>query len=115
MTGEDFISEHLILPQGIVPLCEDQNLRVAVRASLPTLYDGGLAVQQMGGDPNRGIWIPVASEGRSQPSSRAPVLHPMASKPWAAVVRITGCLTLEGEGVNRVAKSLSNLGLKLVA
>lgn len=55
MTGEGFISEHLILSQSVMALCEDQNLRTAVLASLPTLDDGGLAVQQIGGNPNRGI------------------------------------------------------------
>ena len=45
MTGEGFIPEHLILPQGITPLCEDQHLRTAVLASLPTLDDGRLAVR----------------------------------------------------------------------
>jgi len=65
MTREDFISEHLILPQGIMALCEDQNLRTAVLVSLPTLDDSGLAVRQTGGDPNCGIRIPSMSEGQS--------------------------------------------------
>jgi len=72
MTREGFISEHLILPQGVTALCEDQNLRMAVLASLPTLDDGGLAVQQTGGNPNRGIQIPGASESRSQPGIANP-------------------------------------------
>ena len=41
--GEIFIPEHLILSQGVVPLCEDSRLRIAVLATLPTLDDGGLA------------------------------------------------------------------------
>ena len=40
VTGDAFIPENLILPQGIVPLCED-SARVAVLATLPTLDDGG--------------------------------------------------------------------------
>ena len=44
VTGEIFIPEHLILPQGVVPLCDDSRLRTAVLATLPTLDDGGLAL-----------------------------------------------------------------------
>ena len=58
VTGEIFIPEHLILPQGVVPLCEDSSLRAAVLATLLTLDDGGSAPRQTGGDPNRGIQIP---------------------------------------------------------
>jgi hypothetical protein len=60
VTGDAFIPENLILPQGIVPLCED-SARVAVLATLPTLDDGGLAPRQTGGDPNCGLQIPGAS------------------------------------------------------
>ena len=55
VTGEIFVPEHLILPQGVVPLCEDSSLRAAVLATLPTLDDGGLAARQTGGDLDRGI------------------------------------------------------------
>jgi hypothetical protein len=58
--GDAFIPENLILPQGIVPLCED-SARVAVLATLPTLDDGRLAPRQTGGDQNRGLRIPGAS------------------------------------------------------
>ena len=58
VTGEIFIPKHLILPHGVVPLCEDSRLRTAVLATLPTLDDGGLAALQTGGDPDRGIRIP---------------------------------------------------------
>ena len=61
VTGEIFILVHLILPQGVVPLCEDSRLRTAVLATLTTLDDVGLAARQTGGDPDRGIWIPGAS------------------------------------------------------
>ena len=68
-TGEIFIPEHLILPQGVVPLCEDSRLRTAVLATLPTLDDGGLATRQTGGDPDRGIRIPGASGEQAVPSA----------------------------------------------
>ena len=58
--GDAFIPENLILPQCIVPLCEDP-ARVAVLATLPTLDDGVLAPRQTGGYPNRGLRIPGAS------------------------------------------------------
>jgi len=66
VTGEIFVPEHLILPQGGVPLCEDSSLRAAVLATLPTLNDGGLAPRQMGGDHNRGIQIPGAAADLAQ-------------------------------------------------
>jgi hypothetical protein len=34
-----------VLPRGIKALCEDQAMRMAVLASLPTLDEGGLAVR----------------------------------------------------------------------
>jgi len=45
VTGEIFIPEHLILPQGVVPLCEDSSLRAAVLVTLPTLDYGGLSAR----------------------------------------------------------------------
>ena len=68
VTGDAFILENLILPQGIVPLCED-SARVAVLATLPTLDDGGLAPRQTGGDSNRGLRIPGTSEDQAALSS----------------------------------------------
>ena len=68
VTWEVFILEHLILPQGVVPLCEDSRLRTAVLSTLPTLDDGGLAARQTGGDPDRGIRIPGASGEQAVPS-----------------------------------------------
>ena len=67
--GEIFVPEHLILPQGVVPLCEDSRLRAAVLATLPTLDDGGLEACQTGGDPDRGIRVPGASEEQAVPST----------------------------------------------
>jgi hypothetical protein len=61
MTSEAYTPELLVLPRGIKALCEDQGMRTTILASLPTLDDGDLAVQQVRGDPNRGIRIPGAS------------------------------------------------------
>ena len=69
VTGEIFIPEHLILPLGVVPLCEDSRLRTAVLATLPTLDDGGLAARQTEGDPDCGIRIPGASGEQAVPSA----------------------------------------------
>jgi hypothetical protein len=69
VTGEVFVPEHLILPQGIVSLCEDSRLRTAVLATLPTLDDGGLAARQTGGDPNHGLRIPGTSGDQAMPSA----------------------------------------------
>jgi hypothetical protein len=72
MTGEAFSLESLVLPSGIKALRKDQALRSAVLASMPTLDEGGLAVRQVGGDPNRGIHIPGASPDRQQRTSQCP-------------------------------------------
>ena len=66
VTGEIFVPEHLILPLGVIPLCEDSSLRAAMLATLPTHDDGGLAPRQTGGDPNRGIQIPGATGDLAQ-------------------------------------------------
>jgi hypothetical protein len=80
MTGEAFVPESLVLPSGVKALCEDQALRSSVLSSMPTLDEGGLAVRQLGGDPNRGLQIPGASpdrqqrprEGAGEPGPRGP-------------------------------------------
>jgi hypothetical protein len=72
MTGDTFIPESLALLSGVKALCEDQALRSSVLASMPTLDEGGLAVRQQGGDPNRGIHIPGASPDRQQRASQRP-------------------------------------------
>jgi hypothetical protein len=69
MTGEVFIPESLVLPSGVKALCEDQALRSSVLASMPTVDEGGLAVWQLGGDPNRGLQIPGATPDRQQRTS----------------------------------------------
>jgi hypothetical protein len=76
ITGESFVVESLIPPEGISSLCDNQGLRSAILDWLPTLDESGIAVRQTGGrDPHRGIQIPgVPAEG-SRPtdaSSRAP-------------------------------------------
>ena len=81
VTGEVFVPEHLILPQGVVPLCEDSRLRTAVLATLPTLDDGGLAARQTGGDPNRGLRIPGMSGDQAIPSAAGPAPLRRASRP----------------------------------
>jgi hypothetical protein len=72
MTGEAFSPESLVLPSEVKALCEDQALRSSVLASMPTLDESGLAVRQLGGDPNRGIHIPGASPNRQQRASQGP-------------------------------------------
>jgi hypothetical protein len=72
MTGEAFSPESLVLPSGVKALCEDQALRASVLASMPTLDEGGLAVRQLGGNPNRGLQIPGAIPDRQQRTSEGP-------------------------------------------
>jgi hypothetical protein len=83
ITGESFVPESLIPPEGIPPLYDDQGLRAAILDWLPTLDESGVEVRQTGGrDPYRGIQIPgVPAEG-SQPAnagSRAPFAAPSPS------------------------------------
>jgi hypothetical protein len=72
MTGEAYAPESLALPRGVKALCKDQAMRTAVLASLPTLDEGGLAVRQVGGDPNRGIRIPGTSPDGHRCADRSP-------------------------------------------
>jgi hypothetical protein len=72
MTGEAFSLESLVLLRGIKALCKDQTTWSAVLASMPTLDEGGLAVWQVGGDPNRGIHIPGVSPDCQQRTSQGP-------------------------------------------
>jgi hypothetical protein len=72
MTSETYTPESLVLPKEIKALCEDQAMRSAVLASMPTLDEGGLAVRQVGGDPNRGIRIPGTSPDRQQHTDQGP-------------------------------------------
>jgi hypothetical protein len=71
--GESFVPESLILFQGIPALCDDPGLRTVILATLPTLDESGVAVQQTGGrDPHRGIRIYDASARGPQPIGVAP-------------------------------------------
>jgi hypothetical protein len=45
ITGESFVPESLILPQGIPALCDDPRLRTAILATLPTLDESDMAVR----------------------------------------------------------------------
>jgi hypothetical protein len=72
MTGEEYAPELLVLPRWIKALCEDQAMWTAVLASLPTLDEGGLAVQQVRGDPNHGIRIPETSLDSHQRADPSP-------------------------------------------
>jgi hypothetical protein len=64
ITGESFVLESLILPEGISALCDDAGLRTAILVMLPTLNESGMAVRQTGGrDPHRGIRISDAPAG----------------------------------------------------
>jgi hypothetical protein len=44
ITGESFVLETLIPPEGIPPLCDDQGLRAAILDWLPTLDESGVAI-----------------------------------------------------------------------
>jgi hypothetical protein len=76
ITGEAFILESLIPPEGIPPLYDDPGLWSAMLAWLPTLDESGMAIHQTGArDPHHEIHIPGVPAGGSQPadaSSRAP-------------------------------------------
>jgi hypothetical protein len=76
ITGESFVAESLIPPEGIPPLCDDQGLRTVILDSLPTLDESSVAVRQTGGrDPHCGIQIPGVPAGGSRPvdaGSRVP-------------------------------------------
>jgi hypothetical protein len=77
ITGEAFIPESLMPPQGISPLGDDPGLRSAVLAWLPTLDESGVAVRQTDGrDPHRGIHIPGTPAGGPQPADVAPRVPP---------------------------------------
>jgi hypothetical protein len=83
ITGEAFIPEALMPPQGISPLCDNSGLRSAVLARLPTLDESGVVIRQTDGrDPHRGIHILGVLVGGSQPAdvgSRASPAAPISS------------------------------------
>jgi hypothetical protein len=81
ITGESFIPESLILPQGISALYDDPGLRTTILATLPTLDESGVAVRQTGGqDHHRGIRISDAPAGGPQSAGVAPSAPARASR-----------------------------------
>jgi hypothetical protein len=85
ITGESFIPESLILPQGISALYDDAGLRTAILATLPTLDESGVVVRQTGGwDPHSEIRISDVPAGGSQTAGVAPSapLELPAPPPW---------------------------------
>jgi hypothetical protein len=77
ITGESFVLESLILPEGIPALCDDARLRSVNLATLPTLDECGVAVRQTDGrDPHRGIQISDAPVGGPQTAGVAPAPPP---------------------------------------
>jgi hypothetical protein len=113
ITGESFVAESLIPPEGISPLCDDQGLRTAILDSLSTLDESGVAVHQTGNrDPHRGIQIPGVPVGGSQPAdagSRAPpaTLSPSGKGKGAASSSSTpgGSGRSEGERRHRLCRA----------
>lgn len=83
MTREAVITKHLILPLNIAALCDNQNLRTTITATLLALNECVLAIRQIGGNPNHGIRIPGVSEGC--PSLTTWPLVPWA---WASSLRV---------------------------
>jgi hypothetical protein len=82
ITGESFVAESLILPEGIPPLCDDLGLRTMFLDSLPTLDESDVAVRQTGGrDAHRGIQIPDILGGGSRPTDAESRFHPTTLSP----------------------------------
>jgi hypothetical protein len=65
ITGESFIPESLILPQGIPALCDDPELRTAILATLPTPCLEA---------PSMPAWFPVCRRGSQRPRQSFPCL-----------------------------------------
>jgi hypothetical protein len=82
ITGESFVLESLILPQGMPALCDDPGLRTAILATLSTLDESGMAVRQTGGqDPHLGIRISDPPAEGPQPTGVAPSAPVVAPRP----------------------------------
>jgi hypothetical protein len=83
ITGESFVPESLILPQGIPALCNDPGLRTAILATLPTFDESGVAVRQTGDrDLHRGIRISDAPAGGPSLPAWLPAPPPRSPAPW---------------------------------
>jgi hypothetical protein len=86
ITGETFVPESLILPQGIPALCDDPGLRTAILATLPTLDESGMAVRQIGGrDPHRGSGSQMHRLEVPSPPVRNPAPSSWPLAPWTRV------------------------------
>jgi hypothetical protein len=108
ITGESFVPESLILPEGIPALCDDAGLRTVILATLPTLDERGVAVRQTGGrDPHRGIWISDAPVGGPQTAGVAPSAPARASHAPAAAPRPLD----KGKGVASSSSTLGGAGM----
>jgi hypothetical protein len=60
ITGESFVPESLILPEGISALCDDAGFRTAILATLPTLDESGVAfARSAAGTPTVGSRSPM--------------------------------------------------------
>jgi hypothetical protein len=82
ISGESFIPESLILPEGIPALCDDVGLSTVILATLSTLDERGVAVRQTGDrDPHRGIRISDAPAGGPQTPGVAPSAPPELPTP----------------------------------
>jgi hypothetical protein len=81
ITGESFVPESLILPQGIPALYDDPGSRTAILATLSTFDESGVAVRQTGGrDPHHGFGSPMCR----LEAPRLPAWLP-APPPWLLV------------------------------
>jgi hypothetical protein len=95
ITGEAFIPESLIPPQGIPPLCDDLRLRTVVLAWLLTLDESGMAIRQTGGrDPTGGSIFLVYRSKVPSPPMRAPELPPWPPAPRTRAKGLRAALPL---------------------
>jgi hypothetical protein len=82
ITGESFVPETLIPPEGISPLCDIQGLRAAIMDWPPTLDESGVAVRQTGGrDTHHGVQISSVPAGGSRPADAGSMAPPVALSP----------------------------------
>jgi hypothetical protein len=83
ITGESFVPESLILPEGIPALCDDAGLRSVNLATLPTLDECGVTVHQTGGwDPIAGSRSLMRQLGAPRLPGWPPAPLPRPLAPW---------------------------------
>jgi hypothetical protein len=88
ITGESFVPQSLILPEGIPALCDDTGLRTVILATVPTLDERSITVRQTGSrDPHRGIRISDASAGGPRTAGVSPSAPARASHASTAAPR----------------------------